>query len=212
MKSKILLCLALFLSGHCRAAIVYPKAPDGGRQMVYKLMSGTLQENLHFFGGLRAKDLTIAGPYQSYSVGPSNLAAGKLLSDVELGSGGGWQYFITHGTNCVGLAYVKTDEKSGKALKCTELGHSGFGRLEALRVAEQLSRVKKQDYELRSLDMPWFLFHAFWLHGKSDDIFIPLSDNRGRWKAYQPYSESEMIEILKPEAKVELKEPQGMPD
>ena len=36
MKPKIILGLALVLSGNCHAAIVYPKAPDGGRQIVYE--------------------------------------------------------------------------------------------------------------------------------------------------------------------------------
>jgi hypothetical protein len=55
--------------------------------------------------------------------------------------------------------------------------------------------------------MPWILFHAVWLHGKSDDIIIPLSDTWGRWNGYQPYSESQMIELLKPEAKKNLQQP-----
>jgi len=62
------------------------------------------------------------------------------------------------------------------------------------------------------LDMPWLLFSAFWLHGKSDDIIIPLPDRWGRWNGYQAYSESEMVKRLKPEAKKKLKEPRGMVD
>ena len=83
---------------------------------------------------------------------------------------------------------------------------------EALQIAEQLSQVKKQDYEPRLLDSAPILFVAVWLHGKSDDIIIPLPPTFGRWKAYQPYSESEMIKLLKPEAKKKLKEPPGMGD
>jgi len=83
---------------------------------------------------------------------------------------------------------------------------------EALQVAEHLPKVKTQDYEPRLLDSAPILFVAVWLHGKSDDIIIPLPPTFGRWNAYQPYSESEMIKLLKPEAKKKLKETPGMFD
>ena len=212
MKPKLLLGLALVLCGNSFAAIVYPQAPDGGQPMVYHLANMSPQQVPGFFGGLRAEDLTIAEPYQSYHVGTTNLLAGKLVATAKVGNGGGWQYLLTHETNEVGIAYLKADEKTGKALKCYQIGPYHHGRLEALRIAEQLPQVKKQDYELRSLDLPWFFFQAVWLHGKSDDIFIPLPDNWNRWKAYQPFSESEMIKILKPIAQEKLNQPPGLPD
>ena len=46
--------------------------------------------------------------------------------------------------------------------------------------------------------------------GKSDDILIPLPPTGGRWNACQPYSESEMIKLLQPEAEKKLKMPSGM--
>ena len=79
--------------------------------------------------------------------------------------------------------------------------------LEALRMAEALPQVKKQDYELRFLDIPAVYFVAVWLHAESDDILIPLPPAFGRWSAYQPCSESDMIKLLKPEAKKVLKQP-----
>ncbi len=77
--------------------------------------------------------------------------------------------------------------------------------MEAFRRAEQLPQIKEQDYELRRLDCPSILFVAVWLHGKSDDILIPLPPTGGRWNAYQLYSESQMIELLQPESEKRLK-------
>ena len=68
MKPKLLLGLALVLSGICFAAIIYPPAPDGGRQMVYHQVVTTLQQVPSFLGGMHIEDLTFAEPYQSYSV------------------------------------------------------------------------------------------------------------------------------------------------
>ncbi len=215
MNPKLLLGLALVLSGlpghNCNAAINCPKVPEGGRQIVCEKVSRILQSFPRSFKGLRIEDLTVADPYQSYSVGLTDLASGKLLSATKAD---GWQYLLVHGTNAFRVAYLTADGKTGKAMKCTGLSESDFsdGRLEALRIAEQLPQVKKQDYELRALDMPWILFAAVWLHGKSDDIIIPLPPTFGRWDAYQPYSESRMIKLLQPEVKKKMKEPAGMVD
>ena len=82
----------------------------------------------------------------------------------------------------------------------------------ALQIAEQLPQVKKLDYEPRLLNIPPILFVAVWLHGKSDDIIIPLPPTFGRWNAYQPYSGKQIIKLLKSAAKKKLKEPPGMFD
>lgn len=197
MKAKLLIGLALVLSSYCHAAIIHPQAPKGGRQLVDNFLH---QDSLEFLGVSNSEELTILAPWQSYSVGLTNLAAGKLLSAANPGKGGGWQYLLVRGTNAVGLLWLKADARTGKALKCTELDSCDNARMKALRVAEQLPQVQKSDYELRSLDMPWIPFHVLWLHGKTDDIIIPLQDCAGSWQAYQPCSEEKMIQVLKPMA------------
>jgi hypothetical protein len=110
MKPKLILCLALVLSGNCDAAIIYPKAPDGGRQMVYEFASEILRTDPHFFKDLHLDDLVIADPYRSYFVGLTNLAAALLLSVAKSGSHS-WQYLLIHGTNA-GIAYLNADDKT----------------------------------------------------------------------------------------------------
>jgi len=207
MKPKLLLCLALVLSGKCHAAIVYPKAPDGGRQIVCENADQILRHDPRFLGGFRIEELTIAAPYRDYGVGLTDLASGHLLSAAK--SGGSWMYLFIHGTNAVGAGGLIADEKTGRALKANGLYGTDFSdeTLAALRMAEQLPQVKKQNYELRRLDSPGILFVAVWLHGKSDDIIIPLGATFGRWNALQPHSESQMLKLLKPEAKKRLKNP-----
>jgi hypothetical protein len=106
----------------------------------------------------------------------------------------------------VGAAELMTEQTNGTVMKFAGLDTSDFPRetLEAMRRAEQLPQIKAQDFELRRLDCPSVLFVAVWLHGKSDDIIIPLPPTGGRWNAYQPYSESEMIKLLQPEAEKKL--------
>jgi hypothetical protein len=71
-----------------------------------------------------------------------------------------------------------------------------------------LPQIRKQDYELRFLEVPALNFVAVWLHGRSDDIIMPLPPTFGRnLNAFQAYSESEIIKVLKPEAKEVMKAP-----
>jgi hypothetical protein len=192
MKPKFLLCLALGLGGpliyNCHAAITYPKAPEGGKQIVEKYLAPELVRPL---GITNVQDLTIADPFAEYAGG--NLVSGEFLTESKLFT---WHYLLMRGTNSVGSA----DLRAGEKLKFVSLGKSHFDNptLEGVRVADQLTQVKKQNYELRCLNVAPLFFSAIWLHSESNDIIIPLPDRWKRWNAYQPYSESETVGILKP--------------
>jgi hypothetical protein len=205
MKPTLLLCLALVLSGglNCPAAIVYPKAPDGGERIIREAFQGLSRSISRYLGGFQIEDLTIANPFRDYSVGLTNLASGQLLPAARAGT---WRYLLMHGTNAMAAAELMADPTNSTALKFAGLDTSDFSKetLEALRQAEQLPQVQKQDYELRRLDCPSLLFVAVWLHGKSDDILIPLPPTWNRWNAYQPYSGNQMIQLLQPEAEKRL--------
>lgn len=213
MKLKLLLGIVPVLSGlvFCddgQAAITFPESPTGGEAVIREAFKGLSKSISRYLGGYQIEELTIAAPYRDYSVGLTNLAAGQLLSATQAGT---WRYPLMHGTNAVGAAELTTDPADGTALNFAGLDTSDFPRetLEAMRKAEQLPQIREQDYELRRLDCPAVLFVGVWLHGKSDDIIIPLPPTSGRWNAYQPYSESEMIKLLKPEAEKKLKSPAG---
>jgi hypothetical protein len=192
------------MGSNCEAAIVYPKAPEGGRQIINENIGPTLRAHPRMLGGVRMEDLTIAEPHRSYVVGLTDLASGHLLSAAKSNA---WRYILIHGTNAVGVAELHADEKTGTGLKFSALYDTAFGKetMEALQQAKKLPQIGKQDYEPRFLDIPAVYFVAVWLHGKSDDILIPLPPTFGRCNAYQPYSESQIIKLLKPEAKKEVK-------
>jgi hypothetical protein len=206
MKSKLILCLALILSGICHAAIVYPKAPDGGKQIVQKYLDPKLLNGLRI---KNAENLIVSNPLAEYSGGI--LVTGKFLSTARLSI---WRYSLMDGTNAVGEMALNAD-KSRYLKYCwmgkTDMDNNAF---KAIRVAEQLPQINKHDYELRYLDMMPYA-SAIWLHSESDDIIIPLTDYWSHWKAFQPYSESEMIKLMKPveDERIKMgKKYSGLPD
>jgi hypothetical protein len=198
---KHIFCLVLvlgdaFWSSSGNAGIIYAKATEEGKQFVLEHLD---HRDLAFLGLARVQDLNVADPYPDYGVGLTNLASGKLLSAAV--SRGAWVCLLLAGTNAVGAEQLTADGKN-KALKFNGLYQTDFSNetLEALRIAAGWPQIKKSDYEIRRLDIPGISFVAIWLHGKSDDIIIPLPPTYDRMIAYQPYSESQIIRILAPEA------------
>lgn len=211
MRYDLLLCIVFILSSgslgkNCNAAIVYPESPDGGRQIVYDSVKQLPRSMSRYLGDFQIEELTIANPYRTYSVDLTNLASGQFLSVTKPDN---WCYLLMHGTNAVAAAELTGDETNGKALKFAGLEQTDYSNetLKALQMAEKFPQIKQQNYEPRRLNCPAILFVAVWLHGKSDDIIIPLPPTWGRWNAYQPCSESQMIQILKPEAERRFRAP-----
>lgn len=206
MKEKGILCFSLtsftigwFFAGlgdNCGAAIIYPKAPKGGQEIAHEYVAWTLQATPNFFRGVRIDKVAVVNPHQNYTVDPQDVTSGNLLSAAKATA---WRYLVMDGANAIGVAELKADKKADKGLKVVAV-YQGVGPkiLVALQEADKLSQVKKEDYEFRFLNLAPISFFAVWLHGKTDDIIIPLPPTWDKWKAYWPYSEGEMIKLLKP--------------
>lgn len=212
MKTKLILRLTLVLIGRfiisdCDAAIVYPKAPYGGEQAVSHLLDSRFLKPLTQLAP--DTDLTIARPFgvYRYEMNYTNLFSGRFLSATRLCA---WRFLLTDGTNSAGVDLGYDEKKRA----WPEIGGIFYFAcpnlkdpvLQTLRVAEQLPQVKKQDYELRYLDFMDLQYYAFWLHGKSSDIIIPVPIY-GEWEDYRPYSEGEMLKRLELEVEKRLKKP-----
>ena len=210
MKPQPILCLALVLSGICHAAIIFPEAPEEGWQFASNKISEAIQQFPNVHKGLRVEDLTTTNALKVYVSSPRDIVSGKLLASAKCN---GWQYLYARGTNAVFSVWMGLDPKDGKLIKRAGVSEGDFYQSILIRLQKvgELPQVQKQDYECRYLSSP-FLFQAIWLHGKSDDIVIPLPPTWNEWNAYQPYSESEITKLLKPAAENRLKQPPGIPD
>jgi hypothetical protein len=159
------------------------------------------------FNGLKMENLTVGEPYREYYVtNLAMLASGHMLSATASRS---WRYMLMHGTNAVGAATLVSGGTNGSALTYNDVQQPFFPDAppEALRAAEKLPQTKKQDYEVRALNIAPLNFMSVWLHGESDDIIIPLPPTFGRFNENQPYSEAEIIKVLKTDAEDVIKHP-----
>ncbi len=179
--------------------IIHQKAPEEGRQIAYEKVGGNIQKFPTAFSGVKLGELSITNPYPMYAIGTQDIAQGKLLSAAKPS---GWLYLFLHGTSAVCGVPLRIDPKDGKLSKRGGVYTGGLvqGVWDGLRKAEELPQVKNQDYEFRYVTCGFISFYAVWLHGKSDDIFIPLPPTFGKIESYQPYSEKEIIQFLKLDA------------
>jgi hypothetical protein len=202
MQSKLIFCLALVLSVHCHAAIIFPEAPEEGWQLASSEIKDEMQAVPNSFKGLKVEDLTITNALKAYEFSPQDVISNNMLSSAKFG---GWLHLFADENNALFSVWMSFDS-NGKLRKPGGVSEGGsyFRAVSVgLQKVEKLPQVQKQDYECRYLDSP-VLFHAIWLHSKSDDIIIPLPPTWNKWNAYQPYSESEIIKLLKPEAENKL--------
>jgi hypothetical protein len=205
-------CNIFLIVSVCRASIIFPAAPAGTKQIVSENVARLLRSDPGFLGGIRADDLEVTRPHRWYSVGLTNLADGKLLSAAKMIT---WRFILMRGTNAIGLATVSyMDAVHDKQIKFGTLFTGCFSKetLKAIHESDKYSKIQNQDYELRFLDIPAIDFASVWLHGKSDhiNIIIPLPPTYGKMNAYQPYSESQIMQFLKPEAEIVLKSGGGV--
>ena len=208
MKPKLLLGLALllvgvamFIAGISNAALIYPPGPDGGLQIVRNKISEIHRDD-PYFGELGNGNVSINNAHLWCAIGVSDVISGHMLPGPSAKKC--WRYPLMRGPNFLGLATVFTTETNNE----TKLEFGGLYKtcggeetLTVQRMAENWPQVKSQDYEVRYLTVLNFSFAAIWLHGKSDDILVPLPPVYGRkLTGYQPYSERQLVKALKPEA------------
>ncbi|HWB60296.1 MAG TPA: hypothetical protein VG733_12450 [Chthoniobacteraceae bacterium] len=182
------------LTANCAADITYPEAPKNGEQTARKYITPK------FLQLPDVNNITIARPHQTYGAGLRDLAAGHLLSVAKPFT---WRYILVRDGSAVGDVLLNGGAP-GAPLTFNSVERSDFANetLVALQKAEQLPQVKKQDYEVRYLEVAGANFVALWLHAKSDDIIIPL----GGTNPFHPYSETEIIKLLQPNALRTLQE------
>ena len=141
------------------------------------------------------EELTVGDAFQAYIPTQQAISSGQLLSKLKVAD---LYYFVMRGTNAIGMAAVRMDEKSGSPIKVTSYRRGSATKMwTGLQIAKQLPQTQMHDFEFRYLDISPLYFRAVWLHGQSDDIILPLPPTYGMWNAYQPYSEPQVVEILK---------------
>jgi len=187
-------CLAawiLAVGANCYAAIIFPQAPEDGRQFAYKLVSDLLQSDTNVFRGPQLRGITISKALPTYSIDGKE----KLLPS---GPPPAWEYLCMQGTNLVASISLNVNPANGEIIKMGGVTmDSDHQTIRALNCAQEFSRTNGQDYEPRYLGAD-SSYRMLWLRGKTNDVIIPMEPTYGEMTPYCPYSEAQMMGFLRP--------------
>jgi hypothetical protein len=180
-------------------AIIVRNAPRRGAAILAANVTDLVRERRLPHGmslDLRAEELAHSEPHPVFTATLDDLAAGKLLGAAKKTS---WRYLLVHGESAVAEAELSAGKVKGKELAFLGMTHGPFSgaTIEALRAAEQLPQVADADFELRLLKVPAVYLVALWLHGKTEDILVPMGGPPGGLKENKPYSEADVIAALR---------------
>ena len=183
----------------CHAGIVKPEPPQDAQKIADGGLAHSISSDPKLFPNLHPEDLSLIAPLPIYLTGKEKFAQGELLSSAKSAQ---WAYIVMHEGKAVGEVDLRTASEAGAPIKppfvasVSNASTYANALLEALHQAEQLSQVKKTDYEARILGAPFISLHALWLHGKTDDILIPFFKTPRGITAGQPYTEADIIKLL----------------
>jgi hypothetical protein len=187
--------------------IVTRRAPRGGEAVLAANVTDILRAKRVPHGmktEMHPDEVAHSEPHPVYVATLDDLAAGKLLAAAKQT---GWRYLLVHSDAAVGEAELSAGRRGAKGAKGAKskdleflgLTHGPFtaATIDALHAAERLPQVEKSDYELRLLKVPAVYLVALWLHGKEDDLLVPMGDPPAGLKRNKPYSEAGVIRALR---------------
>ncbi len=151
-------------------------------------------------GGAAAGTTDIAVPHEVYTLGLNDLAKKDLHRAHKVG----WRYLVVRDNQPVAAAEVSGSDE--RRLQFSHLNTGPFVEetARALALAEGLGPVAKNKFEVRLLTVPALYVVALWLHGKKQDILIPMQPTNEHLIPSQPYAPAEFFKELLPAAEARL--------
>lgn len=145
-----------------------PEAPQGTKNIVNHALQRAHKSGRFAFAVGAA---TPVAPHPVYTIGQDELVAG---GGVEAAKFAGWRSIILQGDNTVAAVEFAGDGTGLKDFKSVNQGPYVQSTASAIAVAENLPQAKAEDFELRLLQLPSIYVVALWLHGRTQELFIPL--------------------------------------
>jgi hypothetical protein len=187
--------------------IITRRAPPGGEAVLAANVTDILRAKRVPHGmktEMHPEEVAHSEPHPVYVATLDDLASGKLLDAAKQTS---WRYLLVHSDAAVGEAELgarRRGAKGAKSAKGSELEFLGLthgpftgATVDALHAAERLPQIAKADYEMRLLKVPAVYLVALWLHGKAEDILIPMGQPPGGLKKNKAYTEAGVIRALR---------------
>ncbi len=191
-----------------------PPAPPGTQQVVALALQRAQPSGRFAFSGAiggAAAVVTPVATHQVYSIGLNQLADGSGLRAAKMV---GWRTIVLHGSDPVAAVEFTGGGSEPRNLKSVNQGPQVRSTASAITLAEGMAQVKEKDYEPRLLQISSIYLVSLWLHGATEELFVPLEPAPGDFKAYNVYSEAAFFNLATTLAKRRMEfddRPKGVP-
>lgn len=188
----------------CQSTLGTAAAVGGGNQFLESFAGGGSPPNV------------LAAPAPVYNLDLVDVVGAKGLKGARRV---GWRHLVLQGDSVIAATEVpETSSKKAISAAYEESTYATNCPL-ALEAAEALDEVAHHDFEVRMLRIPALSTMALWLHGQSQDLLIPLSNqptgDEGGLEGVLPvedgglqpntrYTASDYLNHLKPQAQQSL--------
>jgi hypothetical protein len=188
-------------------ALLAPTPPSQAVDAVHSTFLALAKNRTFRTPALRSAkgELQLSEPHQVFTLGLTDLAAGKGLAAAKPTS---WRYLVREGDNVLASAEaVQTGKGQEHVFSAFNEGRFVASTAEAIRAAHEIPAVKQAGFELRLLNVPGLYVMALWLHepqGKGD-LLVPLAPSPVEATAGKPVPAEQLIRELATKAQAPSK-------
>jgi hypothetical protein len=187
-------------------AFIAPKPPQQALDAVHSTFLDLSRNGAFRSPALRsaAGSLQLTEPHQVFTLGLSDLAAGKGLKAAKPT---GWRYLVQEGDNVLASAEVTSAGPADKyVFSAFNEGRFVASSANAMRAVREFPEVKQGNFELRLLNVPGLYVMALWLHGAQGkgDLLVPLAPSPIETPVGKPVPAAVLLKELAAKAKAPM--------
>ena len=147
--------------------------------------------------------LQLAEPHQVFTLGLSDLVAGKGLDAAKPT---GWRYLVQEGDNVLASAETVVGPRGEQVFSAFNEGRFVDSSAKAMRAMREFPEVGQGGFELRLLNVPGLYVLAFWLHDTQGqgDFLVPLAPSPVETPAGKPVPAAVLLKELAAKAQAPI--------
>ena len=147
--------------------------------------------------------LQLTEPHQVFTLGLSDLAAGKGLDAAKPT---GWRYLVQEGDNVLASAETVVGSRGEQVFSAFNEGRFVDSSAKAMRAVREFPEVGQGGFELRLLNVPGLYVLALWLHDTQGqgDFLVPLAPSPVETPAGKPVPAAVLLKELAAKAQAPI--------
>jgi hypothetical protein len=186
-------------------AFIAPKPPQQALDAVHSTFLDLSRNRAFRTPALRnaTGPLQLTEPHQVFTLGLSDLAAGKGL---DAATPTGWRYLVQEGDNVLASAETVAGPRGEQVFSAFNEGRFVDSSAKAMRAMREFPEVGQGGFELRLLNVPGLYVLALWLHDTQGqgDFLVPLAPSPVETPAGKPVPAAVLLKELAAKAQVPI--------